>query len=271
MKLNRKKIGYSLILFAVTILLIFLSFVIYDKFKLEQGYKEFLEKPPVLNQEQKQWIDDYTKKVENMNKATTDPFVEGGAVREDTPFNDEIVAYINIPKINLKEPIRLGASEENLLYGAAQVSGTGLPFGGEGRSVIAGHRSYYNELKFLRINELEAGDEIYIVLPDKVLTYKVENQEIIHASEWEQLIAKDKRDMITLLTCDPLYPPFNHRLLVNAERVVDKDTQVTTSLADSAEKVIKEENGSVLYYLAYKGFVFITLGLVILFIIKRKK
>lgn len=65
---------------------------------------------------------------------------------EQTPVNldalsDGAVGYIDIPDMEVKLPLYIGASEENMALGAAVMAGTSMPIGGEDtNTVIAGHR-----------------------------------------------------------------------------------------------------------------------------------
>lgn len=76
---------------------------------------------------------------------------------------DNIVGYIEIPKLGVRLPIYLGASEENMNKGAVHLSQTSLPIGGENTNcVIAAHRGSLRGYMFRNIDELEPGDEIRI-------------------------------------------------------------------------------------------------------------
>mgnify|MGYP000774232006 CR=1 FL=1 len=53
--------------------------------------------------------------------------------------NDEVFAVLNIPKINLDMPVYLGATDQNLANGAAYLSQTSLPIGGENTNLSLIH------------------------------------------------------------------------------------------------------------------------------------
>lgn len=153
---------------------------------------------------------------------TADPT---GADR-DTPFG-----YLVIPKLDVKNFLYLGADEQHLMEGVAQVEGTDLPIGGKStRSVIAGHRGTHRvSMMFRWLDKLAPGDKIYLYTPEGKLTYAVTDQEIILPSQNEKLLPVPGKDMITLLTCDP-FPYNTHRLLVNAERVEEKkESEIQTT------------------------------------------
>lgn len=131
---------------------------------------------------------------------------------------DNIVGYIEIPKINVRLPIYLGASAENMNKGAVHLSQTSLPIGGENTNcVIAAHRGSLRGYMFRNIDELEAGDEIRIVNFRETLTYTVTESAIIMPYDIERIMIRPGADMITLSTCHPV--GYNHhRLIVYAER-----------------------------------------------------
>ncbi|WP_035618546.1 class C sortase, partial [Lacticigenium naphthae] len=126
---------------------------------------------------------------------------------------------IRIPKINVELPIYMGASDQNLLKGAAQITGTSLPLGGANtHSVIAGHRGTLNHRMFLDLNKLGAGDTFEIQTLDGLLTYRVTGSKVVYPNEVDTLQIKEGKDLVTLVTC--LKYPMNYkRLLVYGERV----------------------------------------------------
>ena len=61
----------------------------------------------------------------------------------DYGLESETIAVLNIPVLDLSMPVYLGANEENMAAGAAHMSNTSLPVGGNNTNcVIAGHRGY---------------------------------------------------------------------------------------------------------------------------------
>ena len=71
---------------------------------------------------------------------------------------------------------------------------------------------------FLHINKLKKGDKVYIERKGKKLEYTVVNSEIIMPNEWDKLKPEEGKDMLTLLTCDPVITRNPKRMLVNCER-----------------------------------------------------
>lgn len=155
-----------------------------------------------------------------------DPFVAGsGYVIPDNyeevlnPNGDGVMAYIEIPKIDVYLPIYHGTSEEVLAKGAGHIEATSLPIGGINRhSVISAHRGLPSSLLFTRLDELEKGDIFNIHVLNEIHSYEVDQIEVILPEELSSLSAEPDKDLVTLLTCTP-YGVNTHRLLVRGHRV----------------------------------------------------
>lgn len=241
-KSNRgRRYGRSIALFIVLIGIGILTYPFFQILKndivLDSEIKSFQTSVDSITDEQKaemeQMAESYNQNLIEGAEGVIDPFANGDF---DTPVpvpevgGDGIFGYISIPKINETMPLYLGASWGNLALGAAQVDGTSLPVGGMGtRSVIAGHRGYYNRFMFMYVDRLEPGDEINLYIGDRKLTYHVENLEEIYPSENDKLAPVPDKDMVTLLTCTP-YPTNRMRLLVNAVRF--EDTSYAGSISE---------------------------------------
>lgn len=168
----------------------------------------------------------YNEDLSSDYSGVVDPFSVSGykTFNKVQKNRDDIYGFIAIPKINEVLPIYLGADEEHLAKGAAQLAYTSLPIGGNSsRSVIAGHRGYYKKPMFRHLDKLKKGDKIYINVFDKTLVYKVYSTEDIYPSENDRLKPIEGKDIVTLLTCTP-YPTNRMRLLVNCERTDDEES-----------------------------------------------
>ncbi|SFC47992.1 LPXTG-site transpeptidase (sortase) family protein [Alkalibacterium subtropicum] len=128
-------------------------------------------------------------------------------------------SIIRIPKINIELPIYLGASDANLMKGAAHITGTSLPVGGKGtHAVIAGHRGTLRHNMFLHVNDLSAGDTFEVQTLDRTMTYRVTGSKVVLPNEVDSLSIQKDKDLVTLVTCLK-YPMNDKRLLVYGERV----------------------------------------------------
>ena len=138
---------------------------------------------------------------------------------------DQTFGVIRIPKMDLEMPLFLGASEENMAAGAAVLSQTSIPIGGENtNAVIAGHRGWNGYPYFKEIELLEKGDEITVTNIWETLTYEVTEIKIIPPNDVDAILIQKDRDMITLLTCHPYASGGKYRYLVFCERT-EADTE----------------------------------------------
>ena len=138
--------------------------------------------------------------------------------------NDEVFAVLNIPKINLDMPVYLGATDQNLANGAAHLSQTSLPIGGENtNAVIAGHRGYNGAPYFRYVPELQVGDSVDITNLWGTLHYSVVETKIIQPNDIDAIKIQPGRDLITLLTCHPYASGGRQRFLVICERMEEEN------------------------------------------------
>lgn len=134
-------------------------------------------------------------------------------------IGDSAVGVLEIPKIDLRLPVYLGAGEYNMSRGAAQLNRTSLPIGGKNTNcVIAGHTGMASAVMFDNIVKLEVNDEVYITNFWETLSYRVKETKIVDPNGWEEILIKDGEDLVTLVTCYP-YGSNTHRYLVICERI----------------------------------------------------
>lgn len=134
-------------------------------------------------------------------------------------ITDNLIGYLDIPRLGEQLPIYLGANEENMKRGAVHLTETSYPIGGENTNVVlAAHRGYYRAAMFRHIEKMEDGDELTIRNFRQTLTYKVVGTEIILPDEVDKVLIQGGRDMLTLVTCHP-YGQNSHRYIVYCERV----------------------------------------------------
>lgn len=207
----------------------------YRELMADKNYASFKAKDSQVTDD----LIDYNKEVVKRESNIIDPFDNEeyeGAHDIKGIDKDEVFAYLIIPKLDMKKPIYLDATYDHLDCGVAQVEGTSLPLGGMStRSVIAGHRGWWGDLMFYNVDKLEVGDEILIDGRTGLLEYRVTGTDIISPSDWESILPVAGKDMVTLLTCHPKRPPRPKRLLINAERVEEKKTEVKPVVEDKTE------------------------------------
>ncbi|MBY4961858.1 class C sortase [Streptococcus suis] len=251
-----KIVGYLLMIVGLLLPLLLFSNMTVHEVREFFAYQSYKKSESGFSKKEEEIIEHYQEVVRSGQLATVDPFAE---TRKDeqsvSDFGDTIIGYVSIPSLEIRQPIRVGASDSHLDQGVAVVSGTDLPFGGlDRRSVLAGHRSWYSDLRFFRLNEMCEGDEIFVEIGEKVVTYRVKNTEIIKATDWQKLLPIEKQDVLTLLTCDPLVPPFDYRLLVNAYRHHDSSEQAVSASEEkrqSTQVVLESYRKKGVSFIAY--------------------
>ena len=144
----------------------------------------------------------------------------------DYGLGDEVFGVISIPAMELEMPIYLGATEQHMAAGAAHLSQTSLPIGGENTNcVIAGHRGYNGASYFRYIDKLKVGDAVYITNLWEQLTYRVSEIRIIDPHDVEEILIQPGRELLTLLTCHPYASGGRQRYVVYCERVESPEAQ----------------------------------------------
>ena len=137
----------------------------------------------------------------------------------DYGLPDEVFGILRIPAMDLEMPIYLGANDENMAAGAAVLTQTSIPIGGENtNAVIAGHRGWNGYPYFLDIENLQVGDLVYIKNIWEELTYKVTAIRIVYPDDIDAILIQPGKDMVTLLTCHPPNTGGRYRYLVYCER-----------------------------------------------------
>lgn len=151
-------------------------------------------------------------------------------------FNDGILGYIEIPKIDVKLPIYHGSDESVLSKGAAHVPNTAFPIGGKGNhTVISAHTAFPTQVFFDNLKDLTEGDYVYISILDDTLTYQVCDINIVEPTDIELLQANKEKDLLSLITCYP-YAVNSHRLIVTTKYIDKSDvtaTQDTVKVIDT--------------------------------------
>lgn len=218
-------IGYLLILLGLLFVTIPLIRRTYNDYSALASRKRFEELQTKRSAEEvateTQNAEEYNEVVKNSDVTVSDPFTAEDYqtkyekfTKTNTPF-----AYLSIPKLDKHLPLYLDANLEHISLGVAQVDGTSIPIGGAGtRSVIAGHRGWWTDTMFLYVDQLQAGDYVYIERAEETMRYVVHDKEVIGPYDWDKLAPRGEEDIITLLTCSPFMPPRPNRLLINCYR-----------------------------------------------------
>lgn len=124
---------------------------------------------------------------------------------EQYGLEDDVIGFLHIPALELDLPILLGANEENLSLGAAHLTQTSYPIGGENTNcVLAAHRGYYKAPMLREVERLQIGDTVDVENFRETLHYVVTEIRIIDPTDIDELLIQPGRDLVTLVTCHPL-------------------------------------------------------------------
>ena len=149
---------------------------------------------------------------------------EGGASAPPLAYADQltvggVMAYIDIPKINVYLPVQHGTGAETLERSVGHVMGTSLPVGGSStHAVLSAHSGMASSKLFSDIDQLEKGDIFYIHVLGDTLAYKVDSINTVVPTDTSLLQIEEGKDLVTLVTCTP-FGINTHRLLVRSHRV----------------------------------------------------
>lgn len=167
----------------------------------------------------------------------TAAITEGGASAPPLPYAEQltvggVMAYVDIPKINVYLPVQHGTDAETLERAVGHVVGTSLPVGGSStHAVLSGHSGMASSKLFSDIDQLTAGDTFYIHVLGEVLAYKVDAINTVLPTDTSLLQIENGKDYVTLVTCTP-FGVNTHRLLVRGHRVPYVPEQEATAAVE---------------------------------------
>ena len=155
----------------------------------------------------------------------------------DYGIETETIAVLNIPALELSMPVYLGANEQNMAAGAAHMSNTSLPVGGEStHCVLSGHRGLPSARLFTDLDKIVVGDYFILRVLDEILTYEVDQILIVEPDETTNLLIEEGKDLCTLVTCTP-YGINSHRLLVRGHRIENKEESKVIRITSDAIQI----------------------------------
>lgn len=195
-----------------------------------------------------QEIEEYNEKIyENHQKDFRDVNSYQSSPISLKGFKDGKFGYIKIPKMNVKLPLYVGASDSHLAQGAAILGQTSIPVGEiDTNSVIAGHRGYQGAPFFREIEKLDKGDAVTIVNPWDTLEYEVTGIDVISPFNTDAVMIQEGRDMITLVTCHPYRSGGKYRYIVYCTRKGTKPSRKGNEsyqlLKTSTQDINNEDN-----------------------------
>ena len=173
----------------------------------------------------------------NAMLSDTATITEGGASAPPLAYAQQltvggVMAYVDIPKINVYLPVQHGTDADTLEKSVGHVVGTSLPVGGSStHAVLSAHSGMVSSRLFSDIDQLTEGDMFYIHVLGEVLAYEVDAINTVLPTDTSLLQIEDNKDLVTLVTCTP-FGVNTHRLLVRGHRVPYVPEQEATAAAE---------------------------------------
>lgn len=114
------------------------------------------------------------------------------------PITGEVIGLLSLPKIESELAIVEGTDPDELERGVGHYKGSFFP-GQGGQIVLSGHR----DTVFIRVGELELGDELVMKMPYEEAMYEIVNTKIVDADDTSIITLQNKEEELILTTCYP--------------------------------------------------------------------
>ena len=226
-----KKNGLTVILIGILLiglgLLLYPSFSDYwNSFHQSRAIASYAQSVADMSSEK---YDEIIEKAEAYNRKLSETGIKWTLDEEEKEeYNSQlairdssIMAYIDIPKIDITLPIYHGTDEAVLQTAIGHLEGTSLPVGGEGsHCVLSGHRGLPSAKLFSDLDKMVEGDTFSLTVMNRTLTYEVDQIRIVEPTDLSDLTIEEGKDYCTLVTCTP-YGINTHRLLVRGHRTAN--------------------------------------------------
>ena len=289
MKIQKEKNSIKNLLPTILIILVFLAGIavflyptvsnyLYEKnsSKAITNHIENLAKlDPEIIAEEKEAVDRYNKSLFKNAVVLTDPFDPDAFPITDGEYTellalDDVMAYIEIPAIDVNLPIYHGTSEEVLQIAVGHLENTSLPVGGEStHAVLSAHCGLPSARLFTDLHLLKEGSIFRIHVLDETLTYQVYEIETVNPDDSSSLFIHEGEDLVTLITCTP-YGKNTHRLLVHGRRI-EENEDILIKEPKIEKKMTWEDYTKIAAIAITAVFVLLLLGSLLKALIRRKK
>ena len=161
-----------------------------------------------LKKKENRYIEIAEKIIENSNKKDVNSEI---ITNEELQINNNVIGILEIPKIEIKAPVREGTTQETLKDSIGHLKNSSLWNGNVG--LAAHNRGNYVSHYFERLDELVVGDLIIYKTKFGERRYEVEKIINIESTDWSEL-SQTEENSLTLITCIKNKP--NLRLCVKA-------------------------------------------------------
>ncbi|XZH18402.1 class C sortase (plasmid) [Clostridium perfringens] len=274
----KNKIFDCMFLFIAVIGIVLMIYPFYSDYKLGKSQKMQIKKyeskvGQMSEDEKKKILKTYEEQNGNNTEVISeDPFNKSNSVSSIDLVKaqlPDVIAILEIPKINLKVQVYHTTNEMALREGIGVLDGTSLPIGGNGsHSVLTGHSGLSLENMFTNLHKLELGDHFYINILGNVHAYEVDRIQTVLPDDTSHFEKVSDTDYITLVTCTPLGVN-SHRLLVRGHRIEDNLDKLDKFTNKDKEFNLNKDNTKKVWKI--KTFLIIIIIVIILVTVKSKK
>lgn len=183
-----KKIGKILILIGI---MIFAFYYIYNKSlenKNNHDVEKYIETTSIID----------NSDVED--EVITE--VEETPIKEESKFDIQYTAVLEIPRINLKRGVVDNTKNFNSIRYAISVDNSSQYPNENGNFILYSHSGNSNIAFFSKLNQVEKDDDIYVYYNGITYHYKVVKKYDIEKTGKEKVINSNESKYITLITCN---------------------------------------------------------------------
>ena len=194
--------------------------------QIQTAYQEVMEQvDDAALREAKEQADIYNHSL-IPGASTEDAYSQEGLLAASADYDsqlnlagNDIMGYVEIPKISVNLPIYHGTENDSLERGIGHLLGSSLPVGGEStHTILSGHSGMASQKMFTDLEQLTTGDVFYLRVLDETLAYQVVEINTVLPYDTSLLGIVPGEDLCTLVTCTP-YGVNTHRLLVRGSRI----------------------------------------------------
>ncbi len=174
-------------------------------------------------------------KKRSTKKRVSDPFTQEEKKKDSDNSVDvaksqlTTTAVLSIPKLKEVLPVYDNTSSIALDNGIGLLENTSDPAGGKGKhAVLTGHSGLSLNKLFTDLSKLKLGDKFYLKVNGEIHAYQVDQIKKVLPDDMRYLQVEKDKDLVTLVTCTPLFVN-THRLLVRGHRIAyDKTIKIET-------------------------------------------
>ena len=179
-------------------------------------------------------------------------------------LDNNIMGYIEIPKVRIKLPIYHDVEDSVLQLGVGHLKESSLPIGTTNQnSLLMGHSGLPAAKIFSNLEKIKINDYITITILNKKYYYKVINTEVVEPDDvYDKMKIEEGKSLITLVTCTP-YGVNSHRLVITSEK--------TDSIPKSYTSLVKQETHYDNEVFVISIIVVVVIAIVIIYLFKKKK